>query len=77
RVSVHDEPLSEADTVNDALYASVKPTKFRGKTRESRDTEEIQYTTVQHHRKKEKNRSQDNECQYDDIRVHQPDAETT
>ncbi|XP_050957480.1 hemicentin-1-like isoform X14 [Labeo rohita] len=74
RVSVHDEPLSEADTVNDAPYASVKPNRFRGKTPESRDTEEIQYTTVQYHRKKETNRSEDNECQYDKIRVHQPDA---
>ncbi|KAI2668914.1 Myelin-associated glycoprotein [Labeo rohita] len=68
RVSVHDEPLSEADTVNDAPYASVKPNRFRGKTPESRDTEEIQYTTVQHHRKKETNRSEDNECQYDNKR---------
>ncbi|KAL0202707.1 hypothetical protein M9458_000725, partial [Cirrhinus mrigala] len=74
RVSVHDEPLSEADTVNDALYASVKLNRFRGKNPESRDTEEIQYTTVQYHRKKETNRSQDNECQYDNIRVHQPDG---
>ncbi|KAL0202745.1 hypothetical protein M9458_000763, partial [Cirrhinus mrigala] len=74
RVSVHDEPLSEADTVNNALYASVKPSRFRGKTPESRDTEEIQYTTVQYHQKKETNRSEDNECQYDDIRVNRPDA---
>ncbi|KAL0202721.1 hypothetical protein M9458_000739, partial [Cirrhinus mrigala] len=73
RVSVHDEPLSEADTVNDALYASVKLNRFRGKTPESRDTEEIQYT-VQYNRKKDTNRSEDNECQYDNIRVHQPDA---
>ncbi|KAL0202688.1 hypothetical protein M9458_000706, partial [Cirrhinus mrigala] len=74
RVSVHDEPLSEADTVNDALYASMKSSRFRGKTPGSRDTEEIQYATVQYHQKKETNRSEDNECQYDDIRVHQPDA---
>ncbi|KAL0202755.1 hypothetical protein M9458_000773, partial [Cirrhinus mrigala] len=74
RVSVHDEPLSEADTVNDALYASVKPSRFRGKTPESRDTEEIQYATVHYHQKKETIRSEDNECQYDNIRVHQPDA---
>ncbi|KAL0151889.1 hypothetical protein M9458_052809, partial [Cirrhinus mrigala] len=74
RVSVHDEPLSEADTVNDAPYASVKPNRFRGKTPESRDAEEIQYATVQYHRKKETNRSEDNEYQYDSIRVHQPDA---
>ncbi|KAI2668065.1 B-cell receptor CD22 [Labeo rohita] len=38
------------------------------------DTEEIQYATVQYHRKKETNRPEDNECQYDNIRVHQPDA---
>ncbi|KAL1281318.1 hypothetical protein QQF64_000121 [Cirrhinus molitorella] len=74
RVSVHDEPLSEADAVNDSLYSSVKPSRFRGKTPESRDTEEIQYATVQYHRKKETNRPEDNECQYDNIRVHQPDA---
>ncbi|XP_073698589.1 B-cell receptor CD22-like [Garra rufa] len=74
RVSVHDEPLSEADTVNDALYASVKPSRSRGKTPESTVTEDIQYATVQYQRKKEKNRPEDNECQYDDIRVHQPDA---
>ncbi|KAK2909420.1 hypothetical protein Q8A67_005257 [Cirrhinus molitorella] len=74
RVSVHDEPLSEADTVNDSLYSSVKPSRFRAKTPESSDTEEIQYATVQFHRKKETNRPEDNECQYDDITVHQPDA---
>ncbi|KAK9981678.1 hypothetical protein ABG768_001202 [Culter alburnus] len=74
RVSVHDEPLSEPDSVNDAPYASVKPKRFRGKTPESRDTEEIQYATVQYHRKKEMKRSEENENQYDDIRVHQPDA---
>ncbi len=68
------EPLSEPDTVSDALYASVKPSRFRGETPESRDTEEIQYATVQHHRKKETNRPEDNEYQYDNIRVHQPDA---
>ncbi|XP_073698592.1 B-cell receptor CD22-like [Garra rufa] len=62
RASVHDESLSEADTVNDVLYASVKPSRSRGKTPESTDTEEIQYATVQHHRKKEKNRPEDNEC---------------
>ncbi|XP_067298549.1 B-cell receptor CD22-like [Pseudorasbora parva] len=72
RVSVHEEPLSEPDSANDAPYASVKPRRFRGKTPESRDTEEVQYATVQHHRKKEK-RAEENECQYDDIRVHQPD----
>ncbi|XP_042620677.1 B-cell receptor CD22-like isoform X4 [Cyprinus carpio] len=74
RVSVHDESLSEPDPVNDALYVSVKPSRFRGETPESRDTEEIQYTTVQYHRKKERNRPEEDECQYDDIRVHQPDA---
>ncbi|XP_073698586.1 sialoadhesin-like [Garra rufa] len=67
RVSDHDEPLSEADTVNDAPYANVKPSR-------STDTEEIQYATVQHQRKKETKRPEDNECQYDDIRVHQSDA---
>ncbi|KAF4118156.1 hypothetical protein G5714_000207 [Onychostoma macrolepis] len=66
------EPLSEPDTASDALYANVKPS--RGTTPESRDTEEMQSTTVQHHRKKETNRPEDSECQYDDIRVHQPDA---
>ncbi|KTG44418.1 hypothetical protein cypCar_00011445 [Cyprinus carpio] len=74
RVSVHDESLSEPDPVNDALYASVKPSRFRGETPESRDTEEIQYATVQYHRKKERNRPEEDDCQYDDIRVHHPDA---
>uniref|UniRef100_A0A673MKS6 Ig-like domain-containing protein n=1 Tax=Sinocyclocheilus rhinocerous TaxID=307959 RepID=A0A673MKS6_9TELE len=55
-------------------FIIVKPSRFRGETPESRDTEEIQYTTVQYHRKKETNRPEDDECQYDDIRVHQPDA---
>ncbi|XP_067298480.1 B-cell receptor CD22-like [Pseudorasbora parva] len=73
RVSVHEEPLSEPDSANDAPYASVKPRRFRGKTPESRDTVEVQYATVQHHRKKEKKRAEESECQYDDIRVHQPD----
>ncbi|XP_067298547.1 B-cell receptor CD22-like [Pseudorasbora parva] len=62
RVSVHDEPLSEPDSANDAPYATVKPRRFRGKTPESRDTEEVQYATVQHHRKKEMKRAEDNEC---------------
>ncbi|XP_067260863.1 B-cell receptor CD22-like [Chanodichthys erythropterus] len=74
RVSVHDEPLSEPDSANDAPYASVKPKRFRGKTPESRDTEEIQYATVQHPRKKETKSEEENECQYENIRVHQPDA---
>ncbi|CAM4464162.1 unnamed protein product [Leuciscus chuanchicus] len=68
------DPLSEPDSANDALYASVKPRRFRGKTPESRDTEEILYATVQRHRKTETKRAEENECQYDDIRVHQPDA---
>ncbi|XP_067260273.1 sialic acid-binding Ig-like lectin 5 [Chanodichthys erythropterus] len=74
RVSVHDEPLSEPYSVNDAPYASVKPKRFRGNTPESRETEEIQYATVQYHRKKKMKRSEESECQYDNIRVHQPDA---
>ncbi|XP_016361885.1 B-cell receptor CD22-like [Sinocyclocheilus anshuiensis] len=74
RVSVHDESLTKPDTVNDAPYASVEPSSFRGETPESRDTEEIQYTTVQYHQKKEMNIPEYNECQYDEIRVHQPDA---
>ncbi|KAK2909418.1 hypothetical protein Q8A67_005255 [Cirrhinus molitorella] len=74
RVSVHDEPPSEADKVNDTPYASVHVSRFRGKTLESNDTEEIQYATVQYQQKKETNRPEDIECQYEDIRVHQPDA---
>ncbi|XP_048051178.1 B-cell receptor CD22-like isoform X1 [Megalobrama amblycephala] len=60
RASVHDEPLSEPDSANDA------PKRFRGKTPESRETEEIQYATVQYHRKKKTKRSEKNENQYDD-----------
>uniref|UniRef100_A0A671NIF9 B-cell receptor CD22 n=1 Tax=Sinocyclocheilus anshuiensis TaxID=1608454 RepID=A0A671NIF9_9TELE len=55
------------------IIICVKPSRFRGKTPESRDTE-IQYATVQFHRKKDTKRPEDDECQYDDIRVHQPDA---
>ncbi|KAK7161067.1 hypothetical protein R3I94_003904 [Phoxinus phoxinus] len=73
RVSVHDKPLSEPDSANDALYASVKPKRFRGKAPESRDAEEVQYATVQHHRKPETKRAEENDCQYEDIRVYQPD----
>ncbi|XP_067260867.1 B-cell receptor CD22-like [Chanodichthys erythropterus] len=74
RASVHDEPLSEPDSANGAPYVSVNPERFRGKTPESRDTEEIQYATVQYHRKKETKSEEENECQYENIRVHQPDA---
>ncbi|XP_048051792.1 immunoglobulin superfamily member 11-like isoform X4 [Megalobrama amblycephala] len=74
RASVHDEPLSEPDSANDAPYASVKPKRFRGNTPESRETEEIQYATVQHPRKKKTKREEENENQYDNIRVHQFDA---
>ncbi|XP_048046519.1 B-cell receptor CD22-like isoform X4 [Megalobrama amblycephala] len=74
RVSVHDEPLSEPDSANDAPYDSVKPNRFGGKTPESRDTEEDQYTTAQHLRKEEKKRLEETECQNDDIRVHLPEA---
>ncbi|KAL1281308.1 hypothetical protein QQF64_000111 [Cirrhinus molitorella] len=74
RVSVHDEPPSEADKVNDTPYASVHVSRFRGKTLESNDTEEIQYATVQYQQKKETNKPEDIECQYEDISVHQPDA---
>ncbi|XP_077057495.1 B-cell receptor CD22-like [Siphateles boraxobius] len=73
RVSVHDKPLSEPDSVDDALYTSVNPNRYRGKTPESRDAEEILYTTVQHHRKTETKRAEENQSRYDDIRVHQPD----
>ena len=73
-VSVHDKPLSEQNSANDSLYASVKPKRLRGKSPESRDTEEIQYAIVQHHRKTDTKRAEENECQYDDIRVHQPDT---
>ncbi|XP_077057550.1 B-cell receptor CD22-like [Siphateles boraxobius] len=45
-----------------------------GKTPESRDTEEILYATVQRHRKTETKGAEENESQYDDKRVHQPDA---
>ncbi|XP_051755914.1 B-cell receptor CD22-like [Ctenopharyngodon idella] len=73
-----DLTVTQNDLYSDASqrvspYASVNPKRFRGKTPESRDTEEIQYATVQHHRKKETKRAEETECQYDDIRVHQPD----
>ncbi|XP_051560163.1 uncharacterized protein LOC127444682 [Myxocyprinus asiaticus] len=45
-----------------------------GKTPESRDTAEIQYATVQHHRNKEMKKTEKNETHYDNIRINQPDA---
>ncbi|XP_051993374.1 B-cell receptor CD22-like isoform X1 [Xyrauchen texanus] len=60
----------------DAQYATVTPNRrdqTAGKAPESRDTEEIQYATVQHYKNKMK-RPEETETHYGNIRDHQPDA---
>ncbi|KAG1955813.1 hypothetical protein F2P79_007799 [Pimephales promelas] len=68
--------VSESADCDDARYESVTPSKPRrdGNAPECRDTEEIQYATVQHHRKTETKRAEEDESHYDNIRIGQPDA---
>ncbi|XP_051993366.1 B-cell receptor CD22-like isoform X2 [Xyrauchen texanus] len=77
----HDGALSKVNTANQnhAQHMSVSPRglsgdQTAGRTLNSGDTEEIQYITVQFHRNHEMKRPEENEAQYDNIRIHQPDA---
>ncbi|XP_051994038.1 B-cell receptor CD22-like [Xyrauchen texanus] len=70
RVSVHDAPLSESETSdqNDSQYASIKPKRLRGNLTAGKAPEytaEIEYATVQHHKHKEKKRTEEHETQND------------
>lgn len=70
RVSVHDAPLSESETSgqNDAQYTSIKPKRLRGNLTAGKAPEytaEIEYATVQHHKHKEKKRTEEHETQND------------
>ncbi|XP_056128019.1 B-cell receptor CD22-like isoform X1 [Rhinichthys klamathensis goyatoka] len=75
-VAGRDAHVSESADCDDAQYESVTPSKPRrdGNTPECRDAEEIQYATVQHHRKTETKRAEEDESHYDNIRIGQPDA---
>ncbi|XP_051721399.1 B-cell receptor CD22-like isoform X2 [Ctenopharyngodon idella] len=75
-VTGRDVHVSESADFDDAQYATVafsKPRRDRN-TSDHRDTEEIQYATVQHHKNKQTRRSEENESQYDNIRIHQPES---
>ncbi|XP_051560157.1 B-cell receptor CD22-like isoform X4 [Myxocyprinus asiaticus] len=81
RYLAHDGALSEVNTANQnhAQHVSVAPRGLNGdqttgRTLNSGDTEEIQYITVTFHRNQEMKRPEENETQYDNIRIHQPDA---
>ncbi|XP_067258638.1 B-cell receptor CD22-like [Chanodichthys erythropterus] len=68
--------VSESADCDDAQYATVtssKPRRDRNAP-DRRDTEEIQYATVQHHKNKQTKRSEENESQYGNIRIHQPES---
>ncbi len=60
--------MSESAVNDDAPYASISSRK------PSRDAEEIQYATVQHHKTKPTKKAEENENQYGNIRIHQPGA---
>ncbi|XP_051557787.1 B-cell receptor CD22-like [Myxocyprinus asiaticus] len=69
--------VSKSADCDDAQYANVShkwSDQTADKASESRDIEEIQYATVQHHKYKEMKRPEEDESQYDIIRIHQPDA---
>ncbi|XP_067260016.1 B-cell receptor CD22-like [Chanodichthys erythropterus] len=73
-VTGRDVHVSESADCDDAQYATVtssKPRRDRNAP-DRRDTEEIQYATVQHHKKTK--RSEENESQYGNIRIHQPES---
>ncbi|XP_051720456.1 B-cell receptor CD22-like isoform X3 [Ctenopharyngodon idella] len=75
-VTGRDVHVSESADFDDAQYATVTSSKPRRERNapDSRDTEEIQYATVQHHKNKQTKRSEENESQYDNIRIHQPES---
>ncbi|KAK9981699.1 hypothetical protein ABG768_001223 [Culter alburnus] len=75
-ITGRDIHVSESADCDDALYATVtssKPRRDRNAP-DRRDTEEIQYATVQHHKNKQTKRSEENESQYGNIRIHQPES---
>ncbi|XP_051771124.1 B-cell receptor CD22-like isoform X2 [Ctenopharyngodon idella] len=75
-VTGRDVHVSESADFDDAQYTTVafsKPRRDRN-TPDRRDSEEIQYATVQHHKNKQTKRSEENESQYDNIRIHQPES---
>ncbi|XP_056311206.1 B-cell receptor CD22 [Danio aesculapii] len=61
--------VSQSANCANAMYASVSSSKT-GRD----DNTEIQYATVQIYKKKPKKRTEENECHYDNIGIHQPDA---
>ncbi|XP_051724588.1 B-cell receptor CD22-like [Ctenopharyngodon idella] len=75
-VTGRDVHVSESADFDDAQYATVTSRKSRRdrNTPDRRDSEEIQYATVQHHKNKQTKRSEENESQYDNIRIHQPES---
>ncbi|XP_048051196.1 B-cell receptor CD22-like isoform X1 [Megalobrama amblycephala] len=75
-VTGRDVHVSESADCDDAQYATVtssKPRRDRNAP-DRRDTEEIQYATVQHPKNKQTKRSEENESQYGNIRIHQPES---
>ncbi|XP_051560159.1 B-cell receptor CD22-like isoform X2 [Myxocyprinus asiaticus] len=72
-----DVHVCESADCDAAQYASISPNcrdQTAGKAPKSRDTEEIQYATVQHYKNQEMKKPEEIENQYGNIRVHQPDA---
>lgn len=67
-IAERDVHVSESAVNDDAPYASISSRK------PSRDAEEIQYATVQHHKTKPTKKAEENENQYGNIRIHQPGA---
>ncbi|ROL52001.1 B-cell receptor CD22 [Anabarilius grahami] len=76
-VTGRDVHVSESVNCDDAQYTTVTSSKPRRDRNASdrRDTEEIQYATVQHHKNKQTKRSEENESQYGNIRIHQPESD--
>ncbi|XP_067260609.1 B-cell receptor CD22-like [Chanodichthys erythropterus] len=75
-ITGRDVHVSESADRDDAQYATVtssKPRRDRNAP-DRRDTEEIQYATVQHHKNNQTKRSEENESQYGNIRIHQPES---
>ncbi|KAF4118173.1 hypothetical protein G5714_000224 [Onychostoma macrolepis] len=71
-VAERDVPVSESAAFDDAPYASISSSKPRRDG--DRDAEEIQYSTVQHHKTKLMKRAEENENHYGNIRIHRPCA---
>ncbi|XP_051983037.1 B-cell receptor CD22-like [Xyrauchen texanus] len=69
-LTVKQDDLYSNITGEVQTYANVS---HKWKT-ESRDMEEIQYAMVQHHKHKEMKRPEENENQFDNVRIHHSDA---